>query len=163
LLTGFRVKLLVYDPYTSPDVIAEAGGRNVSLETLLRESHVVSLHCGSTPETYNMISARELDLLRDSAVLVNTSRGAVIDEEALARRLPERRFIACLNVFKREPLPEDSPLRGHENCLLTPHGAGKTLDAFRLNSELLVDDFHRFFRGEAPRNLVTREMVSRMT
>ena len=87
----------------------------------------------------------------------------MIDEDALARKLPERRFIACLNVFEQEPLPEDSPLRGHENCLLTPHGAGKTLDAFRLNSEILVDNFQQFFSGETPRNLVKREMVSRMT
>ena len=163
MLKGFEVELLVYDPYVEPEVIAGAGGRTVDLKTLLSESHVVSLHCGRTKETHHMISDRELELLRDNAVLVNTARGAVIDEEALARKLSERQFIACLNVFDQEPLPEDSPLRDHENCLLTPHGAGKTVDTYRLNSEMLVDDFRRFFQGEMPHNLVSREMLDRMT
>ena len=163
MLKGFDVELLVYDPYTPDDVITEAGGRSAPLDVVLSQSDVVSLHCGSTEETYHMISHRELDMLKDNAVLVNTSRGAVIDEDALASKLPERHFFACLNVFEQEPLPEDSPLRGHENCLLTPHGAGKTLDTYRLNSEMLVDDFRRFFRGETPKNLVRREMLAKMT
>jgi D-3-phosphoglycerate dehydrogenase len=163
MLRGFDVELLVYDPYTADGVIAKAGGRSVPLDDVMAQSDVVSLHCGSTEETYHMISHRELDMLKDNAVLVNTSRGAVIDEDALASKLPERRFFVCLNVFEREPLPEDSPLRGHENCLLTPHGAGKTLDTYRINSEMLVDDFQRFFRDETPRNLVRRVMLAKMT
>jgi len=163
MLSGFDVELLVYDPYTPDDVIAEARGRSVPLDEVLSRSDVVSLHCGSTEETYHMISLRELDMLKDNAVLVNTSRGAVIDEDALASKLPERRFFACLNVFEREPLPEGSSLRGHENCLLTPHGAGKTLDTYRINSQMLVDDFQRFFKGETPKNLVRREMLTKMT
>jgi len=163
MLRGFRVNLLVYDPYVKEDVLAQIGARSVDLETLLKESHIVSVHCGKTEETNNMIGGPQLDMLRENAVLVNTARGAVIDEQALAERLPERRFIACLNVFHKEPLAEDSPLRGHWNCILTPHGGGKTVDAYRRNSELLVDGFIRFFKGETPEGVVRREQLARMT
>ncbi|MBN1670768.1 MAG: 3-phosphoglycerate dehydrogenase [Kiritimatiellae bacterium] len=163
MLRGFDVKLLVCDPYVPQAVLDELNAESVDLETLLKQSQIVSVHCGRTDETRHMLGGPQLDMLQEHAVLVNTARGAVIDEQALAERLPQRRFIACLNVFDKEPLPEDSPLRGHWNCILTPHGGGQTVDAYHRNSVLLVDDFIRFFNGATPHGLVRRKQLARMT
>ncbi|MDA0710795.1 MAG: hydroxyacid dehydrogenase [bacterium] len=163
LLQPFDVCLRVYDPYTDAATIERYGGRRVDLDDLLSNSLVVSIHAGLTAETTGMIGSRELALLPDRALLVNTARAGVVDEEALVSALRTGRIRAALNVFWKEPLPADHPLRELDNVILTPHGGGLTLDTMRRHSESVVADLERFLKGEAPQNAVTRDMLGRMT
>ncbi|MEW6356333.1 MAG: hydroxyacid dehydrogenase [Planctomycetota bacterium] len=163
LLKPFHCPVLVVDPYLAADAADRDYVTVVPLEEALSQADVISLHAGLTAETEGMIGERELNLIKDGALIVNTARGKLFDENALARELRTGRIFVSLNVFAREPLPMDSPLRGLPNVILTPHGAGKTVDVWRIQSEMIVDDMRRFFAGEAPKNRVTREMLERMT
>jgi D-3-phosphoglycerate dehydrogenase len=127
-LGGFALaRILVHDPYLSAAQIAAAGGVSSDLEALLRESDFVSLHTPLTDQTRGMIGAAQLALMKPSAVLVNTSRGAVVDETALAAALADGTIAAAgLDVFETEPLPVDSPLTGLDNVILTNHLAWYT-------------------------------------
>ncbi|MCY4483204.1 MAG: C-terminal binding protein [Spirochaetaceae bacterium] len=127
-LAGFGLAhILVHDPYLSAKQVAAAGGEAVDLDTLLREADFVSLHTPLTDETRAMIGAEQLALMKPGAVLVNTSRGAVVDEAALAAALADGTIGAAgLDVFETEPLPADSPLTGLDNVILTNHLAWYT-------------------------------------
>lgn len=163
ILKPFHCPVLVVDPYLPAEAAEENYVTVVPLDDALAQADVISLHAGLTPETEGMIGRRELGLIRDGALIVNTARGKLIDEQALAEELKTGRIFASLNVFAKEPLPMDSPLRGLPNVVLTPHGAGKTIDTWRIQSRMIVDDLHRFFNGETPESLVTRDMLKRMT
>ena len=163
LLQPFQVELRVFDPYIDASVVAEYGGQLVDLDELMTQSLVVSVHAGLTDETTGMIGERELALLPDRALLVNTARAGVVDEDALLAALQSGRIRAALNVFWKEPLQADHPLRDLDNVILTPHGGGLTLDTMRRHSESVVQDLARFFKGETVNNFVTREMLGRMT
>ncbi|NOZ20556.1 MAG: hydroxyacid dehydrogenase [Planctomycetes bacterium] len=163
LLKPFHCPVLVVDPYLPADVAERDYVTVVPLDEALAQADVISLHVGLTPETEGMIGEKELKLIQDGALIVNTARGKLLDEDALARELKTGRIFASLNVFAREPLPMDSPLRGAPNVILTPHGAGKTVDTWRIQSEMIVDDMRRFFSGETPKSLITREMLGKMT
>jgi phosphoglycerate dehydrogenase-like enzyme len=163
LLQPFRTELLVYDPYLPKSLALEHGFRLVGLDDLLQRSEVVSVHAGSTPETAGMIGRRQLDLLRDDAVLVNTARGALFDEEALTAKLAEGKIRAALDVFVKEPLPPDHPLRTMPNVLVLPHVGGATQDTNRRVGEAVVRDMELFFSGKQPENVVTKDMIRRAT
>lgn len=120
---GFR-EILVYDPYVSAEEIAGLGGRKTALEELLREADFITLHVPLNKETFHLLAAPQFRLMKPHAVLVNTSRGQLIDETALVRALKnERSMSAGLDVYEREPLPDNSPLRMLDNVVLTDHTA----------------------------------------
>jgi D-3-phosphoglycerate dehydrogenase len=125
LLAPWRVRIIAYDPYIEPARFLLAGVKSVDYHTLLSESDVVSFHVILTKETHNMLSEKEISLMKPSAIVINTSRGKVIDETALARALAEGRLrAAALDTFAEEPLPMDSPLRKlGDKVLLSPHSA----------------------------------------
>ena len=110
-----------------------------------------------------MLGAEELALIPTGGLLVNTGRAAVVDEAALLAELRSGRIKAALNVYWREPLAKDHPLRDLDNVILTPHGGGLTLDRQRRFGESIVEDMTRFFGGEEPRCVVTRQMLAKMT
>ncbi len=163
LLQPFRCDMRVYDPHVTDEAVTAGGGARTDLRDLLRRSFVVSLHAGLTAETRGLLGAGELALIPNEGLLVNTARAAVVEEAALIAELASGRIRAALNVFWKEPLPQDHPLRKLDNVILTPHGGGLTLDTQRRHSRSIVDDLDRFFRGEQPRSVVTREMLARMT
>ncbi|MDP6626312.1 MAG: hydroxyacid dehydrogenase [Methanopyri archaeon] len=163
LLRPYQNELRIYDPYVSDDEIIASGGHPNGLQDVLRHSKVLSLHAGWTPETEGMLGAEELALMPDGALLVNTARAAVVDEVALLAELRSGRLRAALNVFWKEPLAEDHPLRDLDNVILTPHGGGYTDDTLRRHSRSIVDDLERYFKGQMPENVVTHEMLGRMT
>ena len=123
LLRPWRARLIACDPYVADDHFAAHGVQRVDLPTLLAESDVVSLHCFLNRETRHMIGAEQLARMKSSAILVNACRGPVVDEAALIDVLQNQRIAgAALDVFEREPLPLDSPLRGlGDSVLLSPH------------------------------------------
>jgi phosphoglycerate dehydrogenase-like enzyme len=128
------------------------------LATLLRDSDYVVLAAPLTPETKGMIGARELETMKPTAVLVNVSRGPLVDQEALTEALANARLRgAALDVFAKEPLAADHPLWSLANVLITPHVSAVTDAFWEREAELITDNFRRFAAGEPLRNLVDKE------
>jgi D-3-phosphoglycerate dehydrogenase len=122
-LSGFALgRVLVFDPYLDPKKIAENGAEAVNLRTLLKSSDFISVHAPLSEETRGMIGSRELSQMKKNSILVNTSRGPLVQEKALAEALAEGKIAAAgLDVFETEPLPQDSPLRKLHNVILSDH------------------------------------------
>jgi len=146
-LKALGSRIVAADPFFRGD---PGPAQIVSLETLLRESDVVSIHARLTAENYRMIGAKELALMKPTAVLVNTARSGLIDEPALVEALRQRRIMgAALDVFDTEPLPADHPLVKLDNVTITPHLAGSSVDAFRNSPKLVAGHLARLLRREA--------------
>lgn len=127
---GWSMRVLYTARQSKPQAEQQLGAQRVELDDLLRQSDVVSLHCPLTPETRNMISSRELGLMKPNALLVNTARGEVIDQIALAEALSSRRiFAAGLDVTTPEPISSADPLRSTDHCLILPHIGSATFEA----------------------------------
>jgi D-3-phosphoglycerate dehydrogenase len=129
LLAPFRCRILAYDVVDISPKAAARGAHVSDLETIYRESDFITFHVPLLESTRHMVSAKELGMMKPGAILVNTSRGGVVDEAALAKALGEGRIrAACLDVFEKEPLA-DSPLQALDNAVLTPHIAASTEEA----------------------------------
>lgn len=128
LLQPFGVRLLVCSDWFTAEDEALWGAEKCSLEELLETSDIVTLHESLRPDTVHMLGQTEFERMRDGALFINTSRGPIIDEEALARVCGKKDLQAVLDVYETEPLPMDSPLRGRENIILFPHCGGPTID-----------------------------------
>ncbi|MFC7911672.1 hydroxyacid dehydrogenase [Streptomyces nigra] len=124
LLRPFDLVPALTDPYADEETAAALGVPLLPLDELLRTSDVVTLHAPATPETRQLIGARELALMPDGAVLINTARGSLLDHDALVAELRTGRLSAILDVTDPEPLPAGSPLYDLPNAVLTPHRAG---------------------------------------
>lgn len=128
----FGFKIIVHDPYLSSDAVGDYPIELVDLETLLRESDVVSIHSPLNQETRHLISEAELRMMKDSAFLINTARGPIVDEKALYRALKEGWIAgAGLDVLEVEPPEEGNPLLGLDNLVITPHYASYTEESSR--------------------------------
>ena len=140
VLLGMRV--ITWSPNMTPERAAEGGATAVSKEDLLRRSDVLTIHMVLSPKTRGLVGATELGWMKPTALLVNTSRGPLVDEAALISALTSRRIaMAALDVFDTEPLPSDHPLRSLENVLGTPHIG------------YVADDLYRTFYGDTVKAL----------
>jgi phosphoglycerate dehydrogenase-like enzyme len=157
LLQPFDAKILVYDPYLSDLDAEKLCIKKTSLEDLFSRSDFVSIHAPLTDETYHLINERHLKLLRDGAVLVNTSRGKVIDQEALLKEVETGRIFVALDVTDPEPLPAESPLRGLRNVIVTPHVAGMGVYGMKKIGEEALQALVDFFAGRKVKNKVNLE------
>ncbi|MEM2027708.1 MAG: glyoxylate reductase [Candidatus Bathyarchaeia archaeon] len=156
----FNMKILYYDVVRNPQIEKEAGAVFVPLDTLLRESDFISIHVPLTKETYHLIDAEKLKLVKKTAYLINTSRGPVVDEKALYEALKEGRLAgAALDVFEQEPLPADSPLLKLNNIILTPHIASASYETRSRMAEMVAENLIAFFDGKVPPNLVNPDVV----
>jgi phosphoglycerate dehydrogenase-like enzyme len=160
LLEPFGVSVRAFDPH-APRELGEACNVDFGPLEAVLASDVVFVLVPLTAATERMIGARELALLRPGSVLVNVSRGAVIDSAALLERLGRGDVIACLDVFEPEPVPVDSPLRDMVNVFLTPHIAGYTEESRRRFFTLMVDECLRHFAGLEPWARLTSANVRR--
>ena len=147
-LKPFGCRIMVSSRHISAEELAEAGIEAAAAEEIFRTCDIVSLHSSLTARTKHSIGADLLNSMKDGALLVNTARGALIDEEALVLVLQERPVWAALDVFETEPLPMDSPLRECERVLLMPHAAGPTADRRYVVTSHVLDDIGRFLNGE---------------
>ncbi len=156
--TGFEMTILYYDQVRQGEAEERFGARFCSLPELLRESDFVSIHVPLNSETRGLIGARELDLMKETAVLVNTSRGPVVDEKALYLALRERKiFAAGLDVFAREPISMDNPLLELENVVMIPHVGSATEKARGLMGTTAAKNLVAALTGKRPPNLVNPE------
>ncbi|AUS67707.1 C-terminal binding protein [Escherichia albertii] len=151
---GFK-RILVVDPLLTDEQASQAGVTRVNLDTLCREADFISLHAPLTPDTHHLIGEAELAKMKPSAVLVNTSRGGLIDEQALINALLQKRiFAAGLDVFESEPLSAKSPLLQMDNTLCTDHTAWFTEESVVELQSKAAHEVRRAFEGEHPLNWV---------
>ena len=164
LIRPFGARLFVTDPYRTTEMVEAHNGTRVSLDELLTLCSVVVVAAALTSETTNLLNKRRLALMPDGSYLINVARGGLIDMEALLAELRTGRLTAALDVTDPfEPLPVDHELRQLPNVLLTPHIAAGGVEMRRAIGDIAVEEVRRFFRGEQPRNVVTREMLATMT
>lgn len=154
LLSAFGCKLLFCDPYV--DLTAEDRKKRiekVELEELLNRSDAVSLHLRATPETNNMINSERLNQMKTGALLINTARGSLVDEEALAKALASGKLSgAALDTFQNEPLSKESKLLQLDNVLLTPHIAGASITTVEIAAEMLAEELECYRNDQPPIN-----------
>lgn len=151
LMSGFGVTILAYDPYMNEEVAKERKVQSVSLEELLERSDVVSLHLPSTKETYHLINKENIGKMRDGAYLINTSRGALVDEEALYEALACGKLSgAALDVFEKEPVTADNPLFGLEQTVLAPHVSALTYETNYNGGLICAESIIRVAQGQKP-------------
>ncbi|HNX13568.1 MAG TPA: hydroxyacid dehydrogenase [Oscillospiraceae bacterium] len=149
LLQNFNVRVLCYDPYLSAEKAASLGCERATLEEVLKNSDVVSIHAPAIEATNHMINADTLKLMKKDAVLINTARGTIIDEKALYEHLLAGNLrYACLDVFDPEPPEADNPLRKLPNCILTPHLAGLVTNGLQRIGMHVTEEIGRFCRNE---------------
>jgi phosphoglycerate dehydrogenase-like enzyme len=163
LLAPFGCRVLACDPALSEEDAARFAVERADLPALLAASKVVSLHAPDIPATRGLIGARELALIPDGAVFLNSARGRLVDTDALTGALETGRFSAALDVTEPEPLPPDHPLRGLPNVLLTPHIAGPTDDDLPEMTRLALADLARVLGGSPPLNPISLEAYDRMS
>jgi D-3-phosphoglycerate dehydrogenase len=157
-MSGFGVRIIATDPYVSAEKATTLHAKLVDLDTLLRESDVVTLHVKVSDETRHMIGRKELALMKPTAYIVNTARGVLIDEEALYVALRDGRLAgAGLDVFETEPPPSNYPLSELNNVILTPHVASWTKDALRKEADIAMEEVERILTGRRPINLANPE------
>jgi len=154
LLKPFDCKILVYDPYLSEEEAQQLGVEKTSLERLFKESDFVSVHAPLTEETVHMIRREHFKLLKDGAIFINTSRGKIIDQEALLEECETGRILVALDVTDPEPLPKDSPLRRLKNVIITPHIAGAGYYGAKKIGEMTLQALEDFFAGREVKNRV---------
>ena len=147
---GFGGRVTGFDPYWPEAFAAERNIERRDLDTLLRESDFVCIHCPLTPQTENLIGTRELGLMKPSSVLVNMARGGIVDESALYDALTARHISgAVLDAFSQEP-PSSMPFAALPNVLLSPHVGAFTEEALEKMSRIAVDQVFQFLDGERP-------------
>jgi phosphoglycerate dehydrogenase-like enzyme len=162
LLKALDVDVWVYDPYLTTQRAAGLAVHKATLEDLLAQCPIVTMQAPPTAETRHMIGARELALLQDGALLINTARSHLVDQDALLAVLRTGRIRAALDVYDQEPLPLDHPFRQLDNVLLTPHVAGASAQARLRQGQTVVEEIQRFIAGEPLRYGVTAEMLETM-
>jgi glyoxylate reductase len=156
---GFGMRLIYWSPRPKPEAEKELGMERVTLDRLLRESDFVSLHPPLNDETRHMIGDREFSLMKPSAFIINTARGAVIDEAALVRALKKRKIAgAGLDVFEHEPKVPPALLR-MKNVVVTPHLGSAVLDVREQMAGHVVNNVEALLAGRTPPNCVNAEVL----
>ena len=157
---AFDMEVLACDPYISQREARSAGATLVPSDTLLRQSDFISIHVPLTAETRHMIGSRELELMKPRAILVNTARGGIIDEEALCQALSAGHLYgAALDVFEEEPVRPDHPLLQLDNLICSPHVAGVTAESMLRTSVAAAENILHVLHGEKPSHLVNPEVL----
>ena len=163
MLVPFDVDILCYDPYADPEKISKAGASSVEMDTLLEESDIISIHCQLCDETRGFIDRQKLRKMKKNAYLVNTARGALIDESALVEALTEKWIAgAGIDVYSTEPTSKDNPLFKLDNVLCTPHLAGWTSECLARETQGTSDSVLQILKGETPQNLINPDYTKNL-
>lgn len=153
---GFNMRLIAYSPRMTPEKAATVGAEAVSFETLLRESDFISLHSPLTPETRHLINADALSQMKPSAILINTARGGIIDQDALYTALKNGTIRAAgLDVTDPEPLPQDHPLLQLPNAVIIPHIGSASIETRTKMSVMAAENLLAGLNGETLPNSVS--------
>lgn len=163
LLRPFGVsRFLAFDPYIDAEKASLGGTQALAFDDLLRLSDYILINCPLTPQTRGLIGDREFSLMKPTAVLINTARGPIVDQNALIRALESHKIRgAALDVFEKEPLEPDSPLLKMDNVILTSHSVAWTEELFRDMGRIDCEGALAVMRGDAPANVVNKEVLNR--
>jgi phosphoglycerate dehydrogenase-like enzyme len=160
ILKAFNTRVLAYSRTLTPERANEAGAESVSMETLLRESDIVTIHVNSNAQTRGMIGEKEFALMKRGALLVNTARGPIVSEAAMLKALETGQLGGVgLDVYDIEPLPMDHPLRRFENAILLSHRGYATVEILSERYEQAMTNILDFIDGK-PVKLLNPEILS---
>jgi phosphoglycerate dehydrogenase-like enzyme len=149
---AFDMKVIAWSPNLTSERAAAVGVERVDKQTLLRQSDVLSVHLVLSPRSRGLVGRDDIALMKKTAILVNTSRGPIVDAEAVIEALEAGRLgYACFDVYDREPLPADHPLRRAPNVLLTPHIGYVTEENYRSSYPQIVENVAAFLDGNPVR------------
>lgn len=152
---GLGMRVVAWTFHPSPERAKALGVEFLSLEDLFRQSDAISIHLRLSPESRGLVSRRLLEMMKPTAILVNTARGPVVDEEALADLLAHGRIAgAGLDVFSTEPLPPDHPFCRLENLVLSPHAGALTVEANQTGLDMVVENIRAWLAGRPIRVVV---------
>jgi len=161
IMQPLGLDFMAHDPAVSPERARELGVRLVDLDTLFRESDIVTVNCPLTPGTRKLVDASRLSLMKKSAFLINTARGPIVDQEALTDALRAGRIAgAGLDVFSPEPPQADDPILKLENVVLAPHSLALTDELVRACGELTIESVLDVMHGREPKAIVQRRVTS---
>ncbi|MCD6508898.1 MAG: D-glycerate dehydrogenase [Thermoprotei archaeon] len=156
---GFNMRIIYFDKARRENVEKELGAEYKPMEEVLKEADIISLHVPLTKETHHLIGERELKMMKKTAILINTARGAVVDTDALVRALKEGWIAgAGLDVFEQEPLPEGHPLTKLDNVVLTPHIGSAAVETRARMAEMAVENLIAVLKGEEPKALANPDV-----
>lgn len=159
-LSGFHVNILVFDPFVSKDVEDQYNVKLVDLNTLFAESDFVTVHARLTEQSAKLIGKEQFDLMKPTAYFINTARAGLVDYDALAQALKDRKLMgAALDVFYEEPIAKDSPFLSLDNVTITPHLAGRTKDGAENSPRILTDRIISLIKGEGTVGVVNKEVL----
>lgn len=157
------MKVLAYDPFVDKQTMAQYSVECVDMETLLKTSDFVSLHLPLNQSTRKLIGKKELEMMKKTAFLINTSRGGIVDEVALVEALRQNQIAgAALDAFEIEPLPEDSVLYSCPNLILTPHIGAHTYEAVYKMNMMAAQSVVDFFNKKLPKHIANGEVVEKL-
>lgn len=157
---GFGSEILVYDPYVDENRLKEVEGKRVDLETLMRESDIVTVHARVTPETKGMITRKHFEMMKETAYFINTARAAIIDEDALFDVLKKGKIAgAGLDVFIKDPIESGDRFLTLDNVVATPHIGGNTVDTVKRQSKMIAEDIDRYLTGKEPLYVLNKEVL----
>ncbi len=150
---GFGMNVLAFDPYVGEKTVNEFGAKSTDFTTLLSESDIVTLNVLLTPQTTALIGEKEFNKMKKSAILINTCRGPVVDQNALIKALEEKKLAgAGIDVWLTQPTPSDNPLLKLDNVVLTPHIAWGTKEAIIRSSKEVCEEAIRILQGRMPKH-----------
>lgn len=157
---GFKMKILYYDVISRPEMEKNLGAKRAELDELLRESDFVTIHVPLMKETYHLINADKIRLMKKTAYLINNSRGPVVDENAVYAALREGVIAGVgLDVFEHEPTSVNSPLLKLDNVVVAPHISSASYETRSRMGEMVAENLVAFFKGLRPPNLVNPEVL----
>lgn len=158
---GFKMDVLVYDPYVSDESIHQHGAKKETIENIFKMSDFVSIHARLTDATKGLVNENLINSMKPTAYLINTARAGLIMHEALYKALKEKRICgAALDVFESEPLPEGHPLLALDNVTITSHLAGTTVESLTDSPRLLAEDIDCLLSGGTPRWVKNTEVLN---
>lgn len=160
-LKAFGSKFLIYDPFI-PDELAEQYGKIVDIDVMMKEADIITLHTVATDDNDNLINQNRISMMKKTAILINTSKGSLIDYDALYDALKENRIAgASLDVFPMEPIDEDNEFLELDNAIVSPHIGGDTFEVVERQSDLLLKDIKAWLNDQKPKNIMNPEVFKK--
>lgn len=160
MLMGFDCRVIAYDPYFNEEAARKYNVKKADVETILRESDAISLHCPATKENIGMVNAEFLRKMKPTAVLVNTARGSLVNEDDLAYALKNKIIMgAGLDVLNKEPVSPDCPLLGIKECMLEPHVGANTNDAVEYAGMFAARNAVDFLEGREVKTILNKDYI----
>ena len=152
---GYNNKVIAYDPYLPKSVASELGIELVSLEELFQQSDFISIHCNLTKDNENLVNEKMLNLAKKSLILINCARGALVDEDAVARAISDNKIFGYgADSLKEEPINMDNPLLQLDHVVLSPHVGVYNYNCTQMMNRKVMDDIYRMEAGENPIDMI---------